>query len=70
MKAELEEFHDIEFEYKGKKYCICPVNNVYSVAGEDLDNVDYKTIDELISKCKIQGKCLKDIITKIDVYLH
>lgn len=67
---EIKEFHDIEFEYNGKSYSICPVNGIYSVAGDDLDPIDFNTIEDLINNCKIQGKFLRNIILDIEVYLH
>ncbi|WP_432719006.1 hypothetical protein [Pectinatus frisingensis] len=70
LTKELEEFHDIEFEYKKKQYSICPVNGIFAVGGKEMESIEYKTISDLVNNFKINGVFFKDIITEIDVYLH
>lgn len=57
---------DLEFEYNGKWYYICPLNNVFSAGEADTDPTDYKTFDELINNFLVQGKQLKEILPDID----
>jgi hypothetical protein len=68
--ADLEEFHDIEFEYNEIQYSICPVNGIYAVGGKGIESIEYDTINDLVNNLKIQGRFLKEIIAEIDVYLH
>jgi hypothetical protein len=65
---ELECFLDIQFEYQGKHYSICPINGAFSFGEKSCPSIDYKSIDELIENVKVGEVLLKDIITEIDLY--
>ncbi|MDD4666242.1 MAG: hypothetical protein PHC81_06890 [Clostridia bacterium] len=57
---------DLEFNYKGKWYFICPINNVYSAGEANKDDTKYKTFEDLVNNFQVEGKPLKDILERID----
>lgn len=67
---ELKSFYDIEFEYNGKIYSICPVNGVYIAGEANGEDQKFKTIDDLINNFRLDGKLLKDVILELKILVR
>lgn len=63
---DLENFFDIQFDYKSKSYSICPMDDYFSFCEKNMEPIKYKSIEELVNECKLGKVFLKDVITEID----
>lgn len=70
--AEIEANYDIEFSYKNKDYSICPSKEGRIITEYDKPDtmMIYPTTEELITNYLIDGKNLKEIATKIEIFAH
>lgn len=69
LKKDLAQFHDIEFDYRGQSYAICPIDGKF-VAGNARGAAEFSSVDELLDKFLIDGRPLSEVVTEIEVYMH
>lgn len=70
---EIDWNYDIEFEYLGKEYAICPTADgpVIAEAYKELETGrTFKNGKELAENYFIAGKTLSEIVTEINVIAH
>jgi len=69
---EIDNNFDIEFEYAGKQYSICPTGKGPSIAERNNEETYMTFINgsDLVEKYLINGKPLKDIVQEVKVISH
>ncbi|MBO8158837.1 hypothetical protein [Thermosyntropha sp.] len=71
--AEIDSNFDIEFEYGGKYFSICPTLKGPSIAEwgkEDETEATFENGEALVNNYVINGRLLKDIVKEINVLSH
>ena len=59
-------WNDLEFEYKGRWYYICPFDDKYSCGEADKDDKIFYSIEDMLEHFIVQEKPLKDILPDIN----
>lgn len=70
---EIDSNFDIEFEFEGRKFSICPSNSGPSIAewyNEDETEKKFKNGNELVENYVINGHLLQDIVTELNIISH
>lgn len=57
---------DLEFEYKGKLYYICPVDNGYSCGEAGKDDTIFKTKEDILDRFLIEGISFREVLPDIN----
>jgi hypothetical protein len=57
---------DLEFEYNGRSYFICPMDGQYSAGEAWITECKYTNFDDLINNFIVEGKSLRTILNKIE----
>ena len=57
---------DLEFEYKGKLYYICPVDNGYSCGEAGKDDTIFKTKEDILDRFRIEGISFREVLPDIN----
>lgn len=57
---------DLEFEYNGRSYFICPIDGRYSAGESWTTEFDFKDFDDLVNNFIVQDKPLKTILKMIE----
>ncbi len=69
---DIELIGEIEFAYNGVAYSLATVENGISVVEYNKPETEqlFESAEDFIAKFEINGKKIKDIVTKIDVLFH
>ncbi len=72
---EVNHGYEIEIEYKGRRYGICPRHAspeycIYEWDNAETTQKNYKNVNDMLDDYEIQGEKLKDIILKAEILFH